>query len=246
MRPIDKGPWPTDAQGNAKQVKAYTDWRADLRARIGDFCAYCGMPINHSLQVEHVIPKKPQPGNPQGALLDWDNMLLSCAPCNNAKDNYYLPPADFYLPEIHNVLLAFDCHIPAPGHAVVQPATGLSAMQQQKASDTIGVFKWANIERRDKAVDLRTEKRYEVMLSAQFCDQLLSELTASGVRAQGIALVAQAAQGKGFFSVWYRQFEQQPDVLAELLKVFPGTDIRCFDTTTYRAQPRNPGQADPI
>lgn len=61
MRPVDRGPVP-HVNGVPKTVADYKDWRQDLIDRIGNYCCYCNMVLNDSPQVEHVTPKKPQPG----------------------------------------------------------------------------------------------------------------------------------------------------------------------------------------
>lgn len=48
---------------------------------IGDFCCYCDTPIPGLLEVEHRCPKSQYPT----FSMDWENFLMSCGPCNNAK-----------------------------------------------------------------------------------------------------------------------------------------------------------------
>lgn len=42
-------------------------------------------------------------------------------------------------------------------------------------------------------------------------------------------LVVAAAEGWGFFSVWFAVFEQHIDVKLALIDAFPGTARSCFD-----------------
>ena len=50
---------------------------------IGDFCCYCDTPIPGLLEVEHRCPKAEYPT----FSMDWENFLMSCGPCNNAKSD---------------------------------------------------------------------------------------------------------------------------------------------------------------
>lgn len=47
MRPVDKGESPS------KKIKKYQDALPHLEAKIGSYCSYCEMPINHVPEVEH-------------------------------------------------------------------------------------------------------------------------------------------------------------------------------------------------
>ena len=73
------------------------------------------MPLNHSLQVEHVVPKNSPAGYIVGDALAWDNMLLACGPCNTAKSNKPVDFVTYYFPEEHNILLPFQIREDASG-----------------------------------------------------------------------------------------------------------------------------------
>jgi len=107
MRPVERGGIPQE-NGVNKVVRDYKDWRQDLIDRIGNYCSYCNMTLNDSPQVEHVTPKNPRPGQVAGALLDWNNMLLACGPCNRAKGNQPNSNQTHYIPDYHNTHLAFE------------------------------------------------------------------------------------------------------------------------------------------
>ena len=47
MRPVDKGAAPQ------KEYKQYKDAEPDLEERIGAYCSFCEMSINHVPEVEH-------------------------------------------------------------------------------------------------------------------------------------------------------------------------------------------------
>ena len=75
MRPVDKGKAP-DVTFNE-----YQDAESHLEERIGPYCSYCEFPIKHVPEVDH---KEAKAGG--GALLEWENLLLSCKYCNTRKN----------------------------------------------------------------------------------------------------------------------------------------------------------------
>lgn len=52
-------------------------------------CAYCGSESN--LTIDHIIPRSKGGGN------NWENLITSCLPCNNKKDNLTLEEANMKL-----------------------------------------------------------------------------------------------------------------------------------------------------
>jgi hypothetical protein len=253
MRPLNKGNTPTDAGGNAIVVTAYKDWRSHLINRIGYYCVYCNQPLSHSLQVEHVIPKRPPAGVAAGAALDWDNMLLACGPCNNAKGNTPIDVNTYYLPEEHNTHLPFSIVINAnPEHAIVIERAGLNANQHQKAHDTIELLELDNIDERPAIVDIRSLKRKAAMLSVQSARQVYDMAVASPTYNANVVAtdIARRAADSGFFSLWYEEFMNEPLVMEKLTDnaIIKGTATNCFDPTNgYKPIHRNPANAaDPI
>lgn len=77
MRPVDKGAAPQ------KEYKQYKDAEPDLEERIGAYCSFCEMSINHVPEVEHKEAKACG-----GEELAWDNLLLSCKYCNTRKGTH--------------------------------------------------------------------------------------------------------------------------------------------------------------
>ncbi len=254
MRPLDKGDCPTDEHGNKKVVTGYAAWRLDLISRIGYYCAYCNMPLSHSIQVEHVIAKKPMPGLMAGSMLDWVNMLLGCGPCNLEKANQPVFPHTHYLPEAHNTLLAFDiaAHSTQDDSAIVKPAPGLLKAQQEKAAATIKLLGLDKIDRRQKVVDIRWKRRRDAMIAVELSQKLFLQATHSPTYdpAAAARCIAEIAKQTGFFLLWFKVFADQPSVMEKLLdhNIIPGTAQNCFDKTNgYALLPRNPGNhADPF
>ena len=70
-----------------KKVKAYFRQYAKCNRRnvwLRDFghCQYCGVKVSYSeYEEEHVIPRS------QGGKTCWDNIVVSCTPCNQKKKN---------------------------------------------------------------------------------------------------------------------------------------------------------------
>ncbi|MES2062470.1 MAG: HNH endonuclease [Bacteroidota bacterium] len=252
MRPLDKGACPKVGTAN-KTVTEYGQWRRDLIDRIGYYCAYCNMPLSHQLQVEHVIAKVAQAGAIAGSLLDWDNLLLACGPCNNVKKNKPCDPTLHYLPESHNTHLPFEVvnHPQHPDAAIVSHIAGLTASQEQKAKDTIDLFGLDAYDARNKVVDLRWMKRksaiatvahqYDIYQMAKSSPKFDATIAAKGI--------VYAAKECGFFSLWYNKFINEPEVMRQLTdnSIIPGTASNCFDAANgYKPKGRNLLQADPI
>jgi hypothetical protein len=253
MRPLDKGSCPIDNSGNRISVNDYTLWRKRLIDRIGYYCVYCNMPLSHSLQVEHVVPKNPPSGSAQGDLLGWDNMLLACGPCNNAKGNTPIDFNDYYFPENNNTLLPFQICI-HPVHAdaaIVQKAEGLELIQQRKAEKTIELLGLANIDMRNNIVDLRWKKRKDADLAVNTAFELYKEIgEVTGNALIAIPHLVQSAKHVGFFGLWFEKFKNEPEVMQAFLNpdIIPGTAQECFDATDgYKPQYRNRNRGiDPI
>ncbi len=230
MRPVDRGPVPLDAAGQARTVTAYANWRADLVARLGNYCNYCERPIYDSPQVEHVAAKSTHPA----LKLEWTNMLLACGACNRAKSDIDCPPTTHFLPDTHNTVLAFTTRLatvpgapPRPA-CLIAPAPNLTPTQTKKAEATIELCALDEIVVNQTVTDMRWHHRWEASLEVEHSRQLWNTLDAA-VRAEFTEMIGIAAKGIGFFSLWYAAYADEPAVKAELLRVFPGTALGCFD-----------------
>jgi len=246
MRPLDKGSTPLADDGSPKQVSGYREWRKDLKNRTGYYCAYCNIPLSHALQVEHVCPKNPLPGDLQGSELDWENMLLACGPCNNAKDNN--PIAEVYMPEEQNSLLPFVSEQVqnSPRHRIIQVKDTLSEPQEQKAEKTIRLFKWQEVDERDAIVDLRAEKRQTAHKAVQSTFEIYLMLKSIDIQ-KATGHLGDVVKQTGFFLLWFEAFEGEPEALKAIIDAVPGTAQDCFDPVTYQPIPRNPSNTtDPI
>jgi hypothetical protein len=78
-------------------------------------------------------------------------------------------------------------------------------------------------------------QRMQTWLIAQECKRELHAKPSDSIR----AVIAKAAIGHGFFSVWMTVFEDHPAVRKKLIQAFSGTAADCFDPkTTLPASPR--------
>jgi hypothetical protein len=253
MRPIEKPACP-EVGGVKKTVTQYREWKRDLEVSIGCFCTYCGMRLNNSPQVEHVVPIHPAPGNPAGDALDWDNVVLSCGPCNGAdgKRNKNYNSAQHYMPEIHNTLIPYRfVDSPHTGHVVVEPEAGLSPNQITKASETINLFNFQHIDQRPAKVDFRSSERWQACEVAKIAlrEYKKAKLSTTFNASEAAEYIAIQAVSTGFFLIWVKLFINEPDVLKALInnKFHPGTHQGSFDPVTGKPIPRNPNNAiDPI
>ena len=102
MRPVDRGPWPVDGQGERKAFHPYNKAKADLLARLGGYCSYCE--CTGHLHVEHVVPKSRRLDLEK----DWNNFLLGCVNCNSTKGKSNLGREGYLWPDHDDTLSAFE------------------------------------------------------------------------------------------------------------------------------------------
>jgi hypothetical protein len=237
MRPVERGAIP-QIGGVNKIVSDYKDWRFDLLGRIGNYCSYCNMPLNDSPQVEHVTPKNPQPGQPAGALLDWNNMLLACGPCNRAKGNKPNNTSSHYIPDHHNTHLAFDyIVIDHPTEKKTKACITIPKKDANidafKAQNTINLCELAALVTNKRATDLRWKYRFEAWHSANVIWRPEWDDWGHNRPIEFARLLVNAATGKGFFSIWFQAFQDIPLIKQELMTGFLGTHIDSFGTNDF-------------
>ena len=62
MRPVERGPHPTNSKGERVVYREYAEARGELIKRLGgEYCSFCEMHLDASLAVEHVQPKSKVP-----------------------------------------------------------------------------------------------------------------------------------------------------------------------------------------
>jgi hypothetical protein len=216
MRPVERGVAP-------KIYIRYQDAIGDLQGRLGIYCSYCERRFPVGLAVEHIIPKVLHPELKTG----WTNFLLGCPSCNSVKGARTVEIHNFLWPDRDNTLLAF---VYSKG-GFVRLTDNMSNERKTKAQallDLVGLQRhqasgWVKPARRDK----RWQQREEIWTTAEKCRDDFEALARS---VQARDLVLKVAKSTGFFSVWMTVFDNYPDMKRELIKLFPGTAMSCFDS----------------
>lgn len=203
MRPVDKG--------DAPQV--YTDYgqaRHDLAERIGYYCSYCEMKVFNSIEVEHILPQ--QQG---GAVLSWDNFLLSCKYCNTIKSDHNNTITEYFWPDRDNTDLVFEydeC-------TVISPRPTLSPQLTAKANATISLM---GLDRKPGDIvpptyaDTRWRSRKEAWDEA---NKSLYNWRQAPIQPMAIQIGA-CSLLSGHYSIWKTVFENEPTVLDEIDRVY--------------------------
>ena len=224
MRPVNRGPIPTDTSGNEINFHEYGDARGKLIEKLGETCSYCEMHLDSGLAVEHVKPKKPEGSdeNIQERELDWHNFLLACPNCNSTKSNKDVVLDDYFWPDKDNTFRAFTY---SEG-GIITPSNELSAELQSKANATL---KLTGLDKRPhndpKASDRRWINRREVWDIAIRNREHLSQNENDSFR----ELIVTSMTGRGYWSIWMTVFQDDSDMLQRFMKALPGTADDCFD-----------------
>jgi uncharacterized protein (TIGR02646 family) len=214
MRPVTRGDSPRCEAGDEREFAHYHDARDDLEARLGAYCSYCELPLQHSPHVEHVQPKSCHPE----LATRWENLLLACGHCNSCKGSEDVALGDYLWPDRDNTAWAFGYD--SGGNVNVR--AGLTPAGNDRATRTIDLLGLTN---RPTVSDRRRRWRrhaWDVALRAK------GNLAANG----GEALrrqVRDTALGHGFFSVWMTVFRDDADMCRRFIEAFPGTADGCFD-----------------
>ena len=215
MRPVARGPAP-------QVYTKYGDAIDDLVARMGRYCSYCERRLPTSLAVEHMAPKKHHPSME----LDWDNFLLGCTNCNSVKTDNDLNDDELVWPDRDNTLRAFDYR--QGGFVRVSEAIDDAIRQRaENLAELVGLDRhpangWPQPTKKDK----RWLQREEIWTEAERCRDIY---VAVDDKSAALKLLVCAAEGYGFFSVWFEVFSEHEEVRRALIDAFPGTPADCFD-----------------
>lgn len=240
MRPINKGAWPTKANGN-KYI--FNDWRKakkHLVERTGKYCHFCEMRVNNCLAVEHIKSR-----NAYKKLSNcWTNFLLICTSCNSSKKmKTVLSPyrQQYYWPHLNNTLLAFYSPLNGPDAQKVIPQPNLTASQTARAKSTIDLYELDKVVTSDGASDTRYIER---MRATQLAINRRIEYQ------KGLATInaiVDMAATTGFFSVWLDVFSNVTPVKEALLNAPEfKIDVNTWFDGNFNPIPRNPRLTDPI
>ena len=233
MRPVNRGPIPTDASGNEINYTNYQYAREKLIERLGEICSYCEMHLDSSLHVEHVKPKKPEGSGdiiPEHEL-DWHNFLLACVNCNSTKSNKNVVLDDYFWPDRDNTFRAFNY---SEG-GIIKASDALSAELKDKANATI---KLTGLDKHPlnapKASDRRWKNCREVWDIAIRAKERLSRNDNDDFREQ----IVDTMTGHAYWSIWMTVFQDDSDMLQRFIKALAGTAEDCFDHSGMPIQRR--------
>lgn len=221
MRPIERGTRPDDDDGNPKSFTNYSQARADLIDRIGEYCSYCEMHLGASLAIEHVQPKSLNPG----LTLEWNNFLLACTNCNSTKGSKPIVISDYYWPDHDNTARAFSYE----AGGVISINQNLSVAQQIRAEKLIGLVGLDKNPGNDPAAsDRRWSNRLEAWGMAIRALEHIQRLPYDEMRQQ----VIDTAVAKGFWSIWMTVFSNDITMRKLFIEAFAGTCTSSFDSDT--------------
>ena len=237
MRPVSK--WVhTDNTIVPPILETYNPYQSakeDLIRNIDSYCSYCESPVkDDAIHVEHIQPK----GLAKYKHLEykWSNFLLACARCNGAdnksdKDVIY---GQIHLPNTNNTLLSIDYQ--EGGLAKANPL-----LQNIEYDNAVRLINLVGLDKRPghadyKEKDKRWDKRREVWELAKrnyvkYQDGKIDE-----------EVIIDLAKGYGFWSIWFKIFQNHLSVKSALIHSFNGTEKICFDVNSNPVfrNPQNP------
>lgn len=222
MRPLNKGEAPY------VKISDYAEALPYLEERIGLYCSYCGFPIKHVPEVEHISAK-----SEGGDRTAWSNLLLGCKYCNTRKSKKVTPlNKNAYLwPDQYNTAIAYQYTDSIPKvneETLIQ--LDPSGEYLKKAENLFGLLALDHIPGPGEK-DRRFQSRFEVYTTAMNTLQHWKKMRTSKedtVR-PFLDTTIELAKYSGFFSIWTMVFTDEPVILRALLDAFPGTDRTYFD-----------------
>ena len=235
MRPVIRGPHPTNDDGTVLAVSCYKQFRGPLIKRIGAYCSYCEMKLDSNLAVEHVKPKKVGGVIQDERLLDWGNLLLACTNCNSNKGNENIDVSEYFWPDSDNTYRAFEY---GEGGCIAV-AQLFSSDMKEKAERTLAL---TGLDKTpadtNEASDRRWLNRKEVWDIAQRALSRLHSNNIEEMRAQ----IVDTMKGHGYWSIWMTVFSGDADMRRRFIQAIAGTDSNCFNSTNgYEAVQRTGG-----
>ena len=207
MRPVRRGPWPVDGNGNPKIYQPYGKAKDDLFCRIGEYCSYCER--KGDLHVEHVIPKNRCLGLEEV----WTNFLLGCVNCNSIKSDNNLSRDGYVWPDEDDTYSAFE-YLPA---GVVRVRAGLPEDVSARAHS---LFELVGLGRRPGTGATPKDRRWRMRRGAWGQAQVARAKIEDGDNIDWVIMLATAI---GFWSVWKTVFADCPEITERLRRCFRGT-----------------------
>lgn len=224
MRAVNKGDSPYES------IKEYQDAIPFQEKRIGLYCSYCEMSIQHVPEVEHKVSK-----SLGGELTVWENLLLGCKYCNTRKKDKVAPQdKDLYLwPDEDNTAIAYvyEYGYPKVNKECLQELDPTGNLYK-KADNTYKVVGLGNdptkkIGEKDRRFLSRNSTYYKAQTSLKSWKNVreASFLLKEDMKRQ----ILMTATAEGFFSVWLTVFSGEPEICNALIESFPGTRKECYD-----------------
>lgn len=220
MRPVNKGEAPD------KEFKKYQEAEPYLEERLGAYCSFCELPINHVPEVEHKEAKAKG-----GDELAWANLLLSCKYCNTRKGTVVAKgDKDQYLwPDEDDTFHAFsyDMDIPQLNETYLQKQ---GEVKKQRAENLFNLLKLDNVPMTPAIKDRRFAMRNEVRNYALGSKEGWNKVKESSEKLLYLQQIEMLAKASGFFSVWMNVFKDDAEVKKMLIAAFKGTKEEwCMD-----------------
>ncbi len=213
MRPVDKGKAPKT------KYKEYRDAEPDLEARLGAYCSFCEMSINHVPEVEHKEAKAKG-----GAMLEWENLLLSCKYCNTRKGTHVEKgdKSKYLWPDEDDTFHAYlyDRDLPRLNKKYLQQ---MGQEEKEKAENLFHLLQLDNIPVSPAMRDRRYSSRNEARNYATASKEGLGKMQDHLEREAFLQQIKILAQSSGFFSVWMEVFKHDDEVRKLLISAFRGT-----------------------
>ncbi len=218
MRPVNKGDAPK------AKLKKYQDAEPYLANRIGPYCSFCELPLQHVPEVEHKEAK-----SKGGEELKWDNFLLSCKYCNTRKGDVVKKgdSGQYLWPDTDDTFHAFSYEKDLPqinAEYLKQREDG----SYQKAVNLMRLIKLDNRptrKERDRRFYARNEAKNNALMSREGWLSMETPLD----RDTYLETIIMLAKASGFFSVWMTVFKDIIVVKKALLDSFPGTRKEYFE-----------------
>lgn len=220
MRPVNKGEAPE------QEFKKYQDAEPYLEERLGAYCSFCEMPVNHVPEVEHKEAKAKG-----GDEIAWENLLLSCKYCNTRKGTVVTKgDKEKYLwPDEDDTFHAFvyDEEIPKLNDEYLQSQ---GDEIRQRAENLFQLVKLNNIPLTPAVKDRRYAERNEARNNALESKTGWDKVKETADRETYLQMIEMLAKAKGFFSIWMEVFKDDIEVKKTLVAAFKGTKKEyCFD-----------------
>ncbi|WP_410005396.1 HNH endonuclease signature motif containing protein [Aequorivita nionensis] len=203
MRAVNKGNSP-------RTYTRYQDARNDLGGRIDWHCSYCEMAITNMIEVEHIVPR-----DNGGAPLDWENFLLSCKYCNTVKGARNPSRTGYIWPDRDNSDLAFD----------YSEAGGITAKPTPVRTEALATIELMGLDRNPGMPNepTKADSRWIFRLQSWQIAKYSFENWQDSPSPQMANQIALTAKGMGFYSIWVKVFENEPEVLEQLRSEIIGT-----------------------